>query len=141
MGYRCKYFAIQELVYPALFEARGDACWDMLDPRLLITLDEMRAAYGEIRVNDWHHGGPYKLSGARPFDDAVGAKWSMHKYLRAADCKFLSFSPEDVASDILSHPDKFPHLTCMEDAAKTRTWLHIDTRNHNHDSQIWVVQP
>lgn len=141
MGYCCKYFKIEELVWPELYAERKETAWDMFDAKLLITLDELRSAYGVIKVNDWHAGGKFKESGARAWGTPTGAKWSMHKLFRAADCKFLSFSAEDVQTDILSHPDKFPFLTCMEDAAKTRNWLHVDTRNHNHDSQIWVVQP
>lgn len=141
MGYRCKYFTLEELIWPELYAERRDAAWDMFDPKVLITLDELRAAYGPIKVNDWAEGGKFKLSGARPADSPIGAKWSMHKLFRAMDCKFLRASPVDVQLDILAHPDRFPFLTCLEDAAKTISWLHFDDRNHNRDEQIWVVEP
>lgn len=54
--YKCSHFKIQELVPPAIFEARGEKAWELLDERLLITLDRLRDRFGPITVNNWHSG-------------------------------------------------------------------------------------
>jgi len=47
----CKHFKIQELVPPAVFDARGERAWELLDERMLITLDKLRERYGPVTVN------------------------------------------------------------------------------------------
>ena len=141
MGYRCDHFLLQELVGPDLFKARGERCWEMLDPALLRVIDQLRKRYGTITINDWHTGGPFKESGARDFATKTGAQYSMHKLFKAADMKFKTDDPQAVQKDILANAGDFPLLTCMENAAATKTWLHGDTRNHNQETQIWVVNP
>lgn len=141
MGYRCQHFKITELVYPTFHAKWGERAWDWLNPKLLITLDELRARFGSLKINDWEFGGQFRESGLRAFDTKTGASDSLHKYGCAADIKSPTTSAEEMQREILAHPDRFPMLTAMEDAAVTRTWLHIDVRNHNDESQIRVVKP
>lgn len=141
MGYACKYFKLEELVYPEVFHARGVRSWELLNVKLLHTLDDLRAKFGPLGVNTWHVGGDLVASGLRPWNTLTGAVWSMHKWGCAADLHPRDISPLEMQREILAHPDAFPHLTCMEDAQATVTWLHVDVRNHLQDSQIWVVQP
>lgn len=141
MGYTCKYFKLEELVYPEVFTSRGVRCWELLNAKLLITLDNLWQRFGALGVNSWNSGGALHESGLRPWNTLTGAVWSMHKYGCAADLHPKGISPLEMQREILAHPDAFPHLTCMEDAAKTVTWLHVDVRNHLQDSQIIVVQP
>lgn len=140
MTYRCKHFEIRELVPESVFNARGLFSWDLLDAGLLMTLDALRDRYGAITVNNWASGGAFKESGLRDPFTTTGAKWSMHKFGRAADLKFAGKSAIEVFDDILKN-DTFPHLTCMENAQITKTWLHIDTRNHSQPQKIWIVNP
>ena len=141
MGYRCEHFLLQELVGPEIFKARGDRCWEMLNPALLRTLDLLRKRYGPLTINNWESAGPFQESGMRDFDTPTGAKFSMHKFGCAADLKPKNISPEEMQKDILLHAADYPLLTCMENAAITRTWLHVDVRNHNQPQQIWIVNP
>ncbi len=138
-GIRPTNFIVQEFVDRDVFEARGQAAWDLLCPKLLIVVDTLRKRYGPI--NNWHTGGPFHESGLRDPFTKTGAKWSMHKLGRAVDLKFSNVTPIEVQEYILSHPEEYGTLTCMENAAITKTWLHADTRNHDKPQQLWVVDP
>lgn len=137
---RCEHFKIQELVSPEVFAARGDRAWELLDPAALRSLDLLRKKFGPCKVNDWHQGGNYKLSGLRPFDAGLGAAYSQHKFGRAFDCKFSQYTPEQVYEFVLANPKAFPEITVIEDVRFTPTWFHFDTRNHDRGG-IWVVTP
>lgn len=138
MNYRPRHFIVQELVPPDVYEARGEAAWELLDPRLLASLDRLRAFFGPVTVNNWHWGGAYRESGLRSTQTAVGARFSQHKFGRAADCKFRDVTPQEAFERILAAPDDFPTITCLEDVAHTPTWLHVDVRNCE---RIKVVKP
>jgi hypothetical protein len=138
--FRPKWFAIEELVGPDFYVKWGDRAWEWLRPELLITLDQMRDQFGSITINNWKTGGVFRESCLRDFKTDTGAGMSLHKFGCAADCKFKSITPIEVQSYILSRPEKFPWLTTLEDAAITKTWLHVDVRNHSQQ-RIWVVKP
>lgn len=141
MIYRPTWFEIRELVPPDVFEARGEAAWELLDPRLLVTLDALRQKFGPIVVNDWHRGGQYKESGFRSALSETGARYSQHRYGRAADCKFVGdVTPQEVHAHIMAHPEEFPEITTLEAISATPTWLHVDVRN-NSEAGLRVVNP
>lgn len=140
-GYRCKYFRLEELVYPDLFHERGERCWEMFNCKALVMLDTCRGRYGAITVNNWMDGGQFHESGARRWDTTTGAKYSMHKLLSAFDMKPKTITPIEMQQDIMRNQPLFAPMTCMEDATKTVTWLHADVRNHNAEQQIIIVQP
>jgi hypothetical protein len=104
----------------------------LMDMRLLITLDAMRIYYGvPITVNDWYWGGQYSLSGLRPMDTDVGAKFSLHKFGLAFDAKVRGVDAEIVRNDIRA--EKFPLITCIE---KDVSWNHCDFRNTNRLMEV-----
>lgn len=138
--YRTKHFRIEELVDPAIFQARGERAWELLRPGPLRMLDLLREKFGRCTVNNWHAGGSYKESGLRRFDTGTGAKFSMHKYGGAFDCKFEGAHPAEVYSYVLENPADFPLITTVEDVAHTPSWFHFDDRNHSKDG-IWIVKP
>ena len=138
--FRPKYFALQELVGPEFFQKWGERSWEWLRPELLQTIDQIREKFGSVTINNWHVGGVFKESGLRDFITSTGAGNSLHKYGCAMDCKFQGVKPAEVQSYILSRPEMFPLLTCMEDAEITKTWLHVDVRNHGQ-AGVWIVKP
>lgn len=104
----------------------------LMDMRLLITLDAMRMYYGvPITVNDWYWGGQYSLSGLRPMNTDVGAKFSMHKFGLAFDAKVKGVDAEKVRNDIRA--GNFPLITCIE---KDVSWNHCDFRNVNRLMEV-----
>jgi uncharacterized protein YcbK (DUF882 family) len=140
MGYRPAHFKLQELVPPDIWTARGESAWELLDLRMLVTLDHLREALGPLTVNNWHRAGAYKESGLRSLTSATGAKYSQHRYGRAADCKFSGVTPHEARDFVLRNTDRFPYLTTIENPDNTPTWFHFDVRNHNRQG-IWVVNP
>lgn len=140
MIYRPRHFQLYELIPPEIFEARGEAAWELLDTRLLVVLDRIRDFFGPVRVNDWYWGGNYRESGLRAADSRTGARYSQHKYGRAADLKFAQTTPQEVYARILAEPEDFPGLTTLEHIEATPSWLHVDVRN-NPQPGIRVVRP
>lgn len=140
MIYRPKHFDLEELVCPEIFRARGTRAWELLDTYALITLDQLREAFGPLTVNDWHWGGKFRYSGLRPRTGGEGAEYSQHRYGRAFDCKPKTTTVQAMHAAIQATPDRFPHLRVLEAIEATPTWLHFDVRNHTR-SGIWVVQP
>lgn len=135
---RTSFFDIRELVYPEIFKERGEKCWELLDRRLLESLQSLRSKFGIITVNNWHIGGDFDERGLRSFFTATGAKFSQHRFGRAADCSFKYHTAEEVRQYVLAHPQEFPFITCVE---RDVSWFHFDVRNHNGVGQIMVVSP
>lgn len=133
--YKTRHFKLEELVDPQTMQAHGQRAWELLDERALITLDQLRDAFGFCVVNDWHIGGDFKLSGFRPPDCPIGARFSQHKYGRGFDCKFKDIKADAARNYILANEDEFPHLTTLE---RNVSWLHFDVRNHDKRT-IWLV--
>jgi hypothetical protein len=133
-------FIIQELVSPTIYTARRERAWELIDPRAIITLQQVRDHFGPTTVNNWHAGGTYKESGLRAVTSGTGAAYSQHRYGRAMDCKIQGVTPQEAHDYILAHPEKFPHLTVLENPEATPTWLHFDVRFHTRGG-VWVVNP
>ncbi|OIO70695.1 MAG: hypothetical protein COW19_10975 [Zetaproteobacteria bacterium CG12_big_fil_rev_8_21_14_0_65_55_1124] len=126
--YKCSHFKIQELVPPAIFEARGEKAWELLDERLLITLDRLRDRFGPITVNNWHSGKDREWSGLRTKESPYYSATSQHSFGRAADCLFSHTDAESVRQEILAAPDDktFELIGSVELGT---SWLHFDVRN------------
>lgn len=135
-----KNFILQELVAPELYKARGERAWELLDPRALVTLQQLRDTFGPCTVNNWHVGGSYTESGLRAFGSTTGAAYSQHKFGRAFDCKFKNVTPAEVSRYVLARASAFPYITVIENVAYTPTWFHFDTRFHERTG-IWIVNP
>lgn len=142
---KSKYLDIKELVPPDIYTVRGDAAWELIDHSLIILLDNIWANIGEFEVNNWHRGGQYKESGFRSASSTVDARYSQHKFGRAADCKPKLGSAQDFYAKILSDkllPSKSIWSLTLEDIAATGPggWVHIDVRN-NSSPGIRIIKP
>ena len=126
--YKCEHFSIHELVSPHVFHNRGEKAWQLLDERLLITLDKLRSRYGQMTVNNYYWGKDREWSGLRTSDSPYYSAFSQHSFGRAADCLFTSNSAETVRQDILANPgdDDFKLIGSLELGV---SWLHFDVRN------------
>ena len=121
-----EHFIIQELVPPDVYKDRGVKAWELLDPRLLITLDALREKYGSITINNWHRGHKRMWSGLRTEDSPYGSQYSQHRFGRAADCLLPKVSVSEVREHILANPNEFPFINSVE---LDTSWLHFDVRN------------
>ncbi len=140
MIYRPRYFSLQELVSPEVFEARGERAWELLDVYALVTLDQLRERFGKLTVNDWHWGGQLKYGGLRPHGAGPGDPYSQHRYGRAFDPKPKEIAAPTMHAAILAEQDKFPHLRVIEAIEATPSWVHFDTRGHTR-AGVWIVNP
>ncbi len=126
--YICKHFDIFELVPEAIYNNRGQKAWELLDDRLLITIDALRAHLGTAIINDYKFGGRRQWSGLRTPDSPWYSPTSQHSFGRAVDIIFKDITAEEARKEIIRQREKlFPHITAME---LNVTWVHIDVRNH-----------
>ena len=124
--YKCKYFAIQELVFPKVHEQRGNKAWKLLDSRLLITIDQLRKKFGPITINNWNIDGNRQYSGLRQCNDPHFSQYSSHTFGRAADMLFKDIDANTVREYILDHPNEFEYINEIE---LDTSWLHISVSN------------
>ena len=135
--YKCKHFLIEELVPPQVFKDRGQKAWQLLDDRMLMTIDRLREKYGSMTINSWKWGGDREWSGLRTSDSPYYSKYSQHSFGKAFDIIFKNVTAEKVRQDILANPDKFEfeYINSLELGV---SWLHIDSRNSN---RIFAFRP
>jgi len=130
-------FSVKELVDPETVEALGERARNVILPFLPVVLEKLREYTGSITVNDYEWGGNFKYSGTRPYTYKKGAAFSSHRYGNTTDCKFKGITPLEVQTYILDNPDDYPHIVRMEDAAITKTWLHIETGFRSGDIKVF----
>ena len=124
--YQPRYFNVQELVPPSIYEDRQEKAIELIDERALITLDCLRETFGTCTVNDWCFGGEYEQLGLRTPEAKEFSQTSQHSFGRAMDCKFENIPADEVRSYILENRLRFPYITFIEDSV---SWLHFDVRN------------
>lgn len=138
------HFIIQEFVPKAVYAAFGDSSLWFIDSKLISVCELIRAHFDKpVTINDWHKGGTYYESGYRTPESPTGAKYSQHRFGRAADIKLEGLTSEEVYNEILSNEALFlmAGLSAMENIAKTATWVHVDVRNNGKADKILIVNP
>jgi len=126
--YKCRYFAVHELVPPDIFNQQGELAWELLDERLLITLDRLRGRYGPITINNYYWGKDRQWSGFRTRESPYYSPLSQHSFGRAADCLFRETTAEQVRQEIIATPDD-PDFELIGSLELDVSWLHVDVRN------------
>lgn len=126
--YVCEHFKIYELVPPDVYYERQNLAWELMDDRLLITLDRLRERYGMMIINNWHWGGDRYWSGLRTPGSPFYRPYSQHTFGRAADCLFLDLSPKTARKEILENINDFD-FELISGVELGVGWLHIDVRN------------
>ena len=127
MTYKCRHFAIHELVPKKVFEERGEKAWQLLDDRMLRTIDMLRDRYGSMTINNYFWGKNREWSGLRTPDSPYYSVYSQHTHGTAFDIIFAETTAESVRQDILANPDAevFKYITTVE---LDTSWLHVDCR-------------
>ena len=134
--YRPRYFRVEELVPPEIYQARGDQAIELMDERVLVTLDLLREQFGSCVVNDWCFGGSYEQSGLRTPDAPEYSYTSQHSFGRAADCKFYNTSAHDARQYVIRNKHRFKLISFLEDDVD---WFHFDVRN-TRPILLWSAQ-
>lgn len=129
MSYKCKHFAIHELVPPKVFEDRGEKAWELLDDRLLHMIDNLRREFGPATINNYYWGGERDWSGLRTPESPWYSPYSQHTFGRAADLLFKEATADEVRDAIKRHRNVgiYPDITGLEEGI---SWVHIDVRNY-----------
>ena len=141
--YNPKYFSLYELLPKAILEelapTYGSRLWNLLDPRVLWTVDRLRERFGKTIINTWYWGGGGQYRGWRPWDCPIGAKLSMHKTGKAGDLTFVSYGADEIRADIEQSPGHlaYTHITTVE---RKVSWLHFDVRRRQGKS-IRFINP
>jgi hypothetical protein len=124
-------FFLDEFIDPATYAARGARSIELIDIRLVHAIQYMRDHLGPLTVNNWATGGSRRLSGLRPHDTSIGAKWSQHKFGNALDVISGRLTPAEIHRFIRENEDLFlgkGWVTTLEDLRDTPTWTHMDNR-------------
>lgn len=138
--YLPRWFSVQELVPPEVYDVRGEKSLELMDVNILEALDAIRDDHGRILVNNWHSGGDLKYRGFRPLSCPVGAAFSQHRYGRAID-----FTPLDTPLETVYEAIKdglYDQVTTLENIEVTSkgNWIHMDCRNARFP-EVRIVDP
>lgn len=152
MIYKPENFILQEFVSREVWKERGDRAWELLDYRIVVSVQEIRDyTGGRVVLNDWKWGGNREQQVFRTSDYYDEVRFSPHLFGRAADPKlFLSNSSGGTKLDgeqsrelILSmkRMGKLEFVTAMEDDVD---WLHIDCRQTDRgrkEDGLFIFKP
>lgn len=126
--YICKYFKLYELLPKSLYKNENTG-WNMIDERLLRTIDFVRELLGvPLTVNTWKQGGPRGFSCARTPDSKEYSKGSYHsvrpdRLVMACDMVSNKLTAAEMRKIIKDNADKLPYPVRLENGV---SWLHID---------------
>lgn len=134
---------LDEVVHPSIYSARGEKSIELLDMRIIVGAQSIRDIIDRPMIfNNWWDGGKLQNRGLRPFDAAVGAKFSQHKYGRAVDFHVPGMTIAQIHEVIMAHENQLLGaglITTIEDKRDTPTWVHIDCR-HTCLDRLLVVR-
>lgn len=136
-------FDVREFVPRDVYAKFGDNSIWFLDKRIIDIKKYIAANIGHpCFVNNWAGGGTLQEGGFRTPASLTGAKFSQHKFGRAADIHFLGITIREVRQFIVEHWENLSALgaTTIENIASTPTWLHIDCRWQT-DASMHEVNP
>lgn len=138
-----KYFDIQELVCPHVYDKFREYAWQFFDPRLLDVLLVIREKLNKpIYVNNWDMGGSFSQRGFRcnicPF---VKEKTALEKlYVTAhgqgmgVDFDVKGMSAAEVRKWINDNQILLPHPIRLEEDVN---WVHLDVRSDGFRAITW----
>lgn len=126
--YKCRHFTLEELLPKQFFEEfypiHGESLWQIFRPKALITIDQLRDAYGKMVINNWKWGGNLQFCGYRPPTCGVGSLLSQHRFANAFDLHPQEVGIDIIREDILN--GQWPTVRGLELGV---SWLHVDFRN------------
>lgn len=128
MIYKPENFIIQELVPQKVFEARGEKAWELLNPKMLYSIQEIREYTGnQVVLNDYAWNGNRQNQCLRTSDFYDDLSFSQHLSGSAADPLIGEMGPDESRELIIymKKQGKLEFVTAMEDVVN---WLHIDCR-------------
>ena len=151
MIYKPANFILQEFVSRRVYEDRGERSWELLDEKLLRSLQEIREyTGGRVVLNDWYWKGNREYQVFREMEYYGGRSFSQHAFGRAADPRLYNsnssgggkMTADESRALILSmkRMGKLEFVTAMEDIVD---WLHIDCRmtERGGEEDLFIFKP
>jgi hypothetical protein len=139
-----KYFSIDELVCPHIYDHYGQRSWQFFDTKLLVTLETIRDRIGKpIYINDWQVHGKYSQRGLRCFKcDIVKTKieadeiyMSAHCLGKGADFDVQGLTAEEVRLWIITHKNWWPYYIRLE---RDVNWVHLDVFDLGVEEKVYL---
>ena len=139
-----RYFDIQELVCPHVYDKFGLYAWQFFDPRLLDVLLAIREGIGKpIIVNNWSNGGNFSQRGLRTnISPIVKEKTALEKLYVSAhlqgmgvDFNVQGMTTQEVHEWLKKNQILLPHPIRVEE--NTGDWIHIDSRSDGFRAITW----
>lgn len=132
--YKCKYFKIQELVSPVVYNQWGEKAWMFFNPDVLKDLDYIRETFNKaIVINNWARGGSLKQCGLRSnMDEMVKAKKTLYLSAHCLACGFDLHFLNGNNKALWQHcydlilKGKLKTFKRLENLKDTPTWVHVD---------------
>lgn len=134
-------FFLDEFIDPETYAARGARSIELIDNRLIECAQYLRDHLGPLTINNWARNGKRKLSGTRPANTKIGAKWSQHKRGHGLDIVSATKTPAEIHEFILANERMFIEkgwITVLEHLDDTPTWTHLDNRYTGQDKIVIV---
>lgn len=146
---RSKYFDLQELVCPHIYNQYGEYAWNLIPQWLITTMDNIREHFNKpVYINNYKwNGGNSQRTIRCPkcelySDHLKSGKlyMSAHVLFQAVDFNIKGMTSKEIVDEIIKHQDKFPYIKRIENTNYTPTWVHIDTRDHGGEG-IKIFKP
>jgi hypothetical protein len=142
-----KNFTTEEFIHPDIIKKLGDKrSSNIVNNFLIKQVQLIRDKFGPVIINGKYGGKNFINSGVRKasFYKTLGVireSYSTHLWCNTADLKFKNITPIEVYDYILNNPNEFPYIVRMENAHKTKTWLHIECGRFRDGYKIEVFNP
>ena len=134
MIYKCKYFKLQELVSPLVFNKYGEFAWSFFDAEILKDLDKIREHFGSaLTINTWLFGGNTTQCGLRSnMDKMVKEKTTLYCSAHTMGKAFDLHAYDNVKLYGIIYKmienDELKAVKRLEDRRSTKDgWVHIDS--------------
>ena len=123
-----KFFSVKELVDKQTYNLLGEASIDLISPKLIETLEDLRELLDlPIIINNWYHGGKFQYRGYRNSDCTVGKKHGAHYKGMAVDFDCYEnghiLDADEARRRIVKLLNSLPYIRCIETDIN---WVHID---------------
>ena len=140
---RSNYFEIYEFVSPQVYIVHEDDAWKFIDPRLIETMDFIKASFGKtITINDWWWKGKFTQRGLRDnmcsiVKNKTGNNvlyLSGHVLGMAVDFDVKGYTAEQVRQKLIEMKDLLPYPIRLE---KNVSWVHLDMMDEG-EGKIYI---
>ena len=128
MIYKCKFFKLQELVSPDVYQKYGDFAWRFFSNEIKQDIDTIREHHGALTINNWCFGGNLRNCGYRSnLYENSKLYCSFHCQGKAFDLHSINNKKLYSDINILFTAGKLKAIKRIESPLSTKYgWVHVD---------------